>query len=92
MLQEVRIASSCKLKLKLGTPLCLYFSFSILLVFSSFLEYFSVNQCIAIHIRIDYRILSLFLSVGSDSPTVANGPLSAMFSFLAQTSSYVTDC
>jgi len=83
---------------KLGLQLSLYFDFSIVLVFSSLFYVFRsifrwfrvlvVQSCTS-----GFTIIShFFLSVASNSSTVASGPLSATFSLLAQTSSYATNC
>jgi len=45
---------------------------------------------IAIHIQIHHHFSSFFLSGSCGPPTVANGPLSAKSSPLAQTSGYAT--
>jgi len=81
---------------KLGPSFCLYFGFSIRLVFSSFFAFFEeffgdLGFSLAIHIRIHHHFSGSFLSVAGNTPAVVSGPLSATFSLLAQTSSYATD-
>jgi len=72
---------------KLGPPLGLYFSFSILLVFSSFIAFFGVFVGDS-GFQYSYphpdspSFLRVFLSVASNPPTVGSGPFSATFSLL----------
>jgi len=73
---------------KLGPPLRLYFSFSILLVFSSFFAFFGVFigdlGFYYSHPHPDSPLfLRVFLSVTSNPITVGSGPFSATFSLLA---------
>jgi len=78
---------------KSGSPLTLYFGFSILFVFGrSFFSIFGVfsgdySFSIAIHIRIQHNFSSFFWLVASGPPTVA---FQLNFSRLAQTFSYAT--
>ena len=82
---------------KHGPELSLYlvivfFWFSVL--FFAFYEVFFGDYGLVVQpFTSGFTIIShTFLSVASDSTTVASGPLSATFSLLAQMSSYATNC
>jgi len=76
------------INVKLGSPLRLCFSFSILLVISGF---FALFRVFVGDLGFQYShshcdspsFLRVFLSVASNPPTVGSGPFSAAFSLLA---------